>query len=61
LRINILFKPPRAHAGDGSTGGEKTMPPVSFPSHTGAESYLIQALLAPVMLCATDAKAVGQD
>jgi hypothetical protein len=35
-----------AVAGDGSAGGEKNMPPVES-SQTGAESYIIQALLTP--------------
>jgi hypothetical protein len=38
----------------------KNIPPVEFPSHTGAKGNIIQAILAPATLGAPDAKAVGQ-
>jgi hypothetical protein len=38
----------------------KNMPPVSLPSQAGADSHIIQVFMAPAMLGAPEALAVGQ-
>jgi len=56
MKFNKYAQP--AHAGDGSTGGEKTAGFASLAA-PAQKRAIIEALLAPDLLSAPDAQAVG--